>query len=462
MKRYTVVLVVLISVLIYLPSLTTFFSADDWFHLRVSQIGTAQQFANFFSFVRNPESIAFYRPLSTQVFFFIFQKSFGLNPLPYHAFVLLCFGLSLFLINRSAAFLLSSEKKALLVIFIYGFSVSNFTRLYFLSAFQEIAMVNFSLLCILSYLYDRREKSLFFFILALLSKETAIVIPAILLVLDWSWKKVSLKKLTPFALILLPYLYFRLSVFGLAVGDTYQWNFSLTKAANTLMWYGLWSVGAPELLVDYIGSGFRPIARFFSDFSIWWGVILGLLLANLTILASLVFAMRRKLNRAFFSYLFLFIVSLSPVLFFPQHKFTLELGLPLVWFCLGVVWLMPIRGKSLAIFVILFFSLNLSMNYLSYTKHPSVRRAKISDQVLKYFQANFPEKPTDMYFEFVNDTADYGPTWGSSKQISNSIGGSELFRVMYHDPKYTVFYEDYNENRPSLQRIPISSKIFLQ
>lgn len=466
MKSKYILITILLVILCFSPSLVNYFSTDDWFHLRVSAINKLPEFLNFFSFTKTAQTIAFYRPLPTQVFFFIFQKLFEINPLPYHIFVLLCFGYSLYLINKLTKILLNSEKKALLATLIYGFSVSNFTRLYFLSAFQEIALVIFSLLCILNYQKQTVRHQLYaicFFVLALMSKETAVVIPLILLILDWAQRKLSLRKILPFVVILLPYLYLRLFTFGLATGDTYQLNFSLAKTANTLMWYFFWSLGAPELLIDYIGSGLRPIPRFFTDYSTWWPAILGLFLTNLGILAFLLAKQMKKIDRRLLACGVLFVVSLLPVLFFPEHKFALELGLPLVWFALGVSFLLPERGKLLYLFLFFYLALNFSMNYLTYTRHYSVGRAKVSQKVFDYFSKNYPNKPEGVYFEFKNDTGDYGVSWGSSKQISNSVGGSELFRVLYRDPNYTVFFEDYPGERPvNKKRIPLSTKMFVQ
>lgn len=56
-------------IIIFLPVVGNFFSGDDWFHLRVAQINNIGEFLNFFSFFKTDQSIAFYRPLSTQVFF---------------------------------------------------------------------------------------------------------------------------------------------------------------------------------------------------------------------------------------------------------------------------------------------------------------------------------------------------------------------------------------------------------
>ena len=462
MRRLTKFLTILLPIILFSPSLAIFFSSDDWFHLRVSAITHLSEFSNFFSFIRNPQSIAFYRPLTTQVFFFAFQKLFGVNPTPFHIFVLTCFAFSLYLIFRLSKKLQKTNEKALICTILYGFSVSNFTRLYFLSAFQEVGLVIFSLLCIESYLDNRKYRPIIFFVLALLSKETAVVTPLILFVLDWAKKKIEIRKLTPYLLVLFPYLYLRLFVFGVVSGETYVWNPSPLKAANTLIWYILWSVGAPELLVDYIGNGFRPIARFFSDFPGWWPIILGLLVLNLTFLGYLFAKKLGRFNRRFASFIVLFIISLLPVLFLPQHKFTLELGLPLVWFCFAVARLLPEKGKILAFFLVAYLTLNLSMNHLTYARHYSVGRGVVSKKVFEYFSKNYSTRPQNSYFEFINDTRVYTKEWGSSRQIANSVGGSELFRVLYRDQNYNVYYEDFLEVRPALQRIPISSKIFLQ
>ncbi len=454
---------ILLTLFLYSFSLFVFFSSDDWFHLRVSDITSISEFINFFSFSKTPQSIAFYRPLPTQVFFSVFDELFGLNPVPYHLFVLAVFSLSLYLLFKLSTTLGLSEKKALIATAIYGFSVSNFTRLYFLSAFQEVALVAFSLACILSFLNGRLRRSLLFFVLALLSKETAVVLPLILLVLGWVKGKTKIIKLLPYAAILLPYLYLRLFWFGLASGDTYTWDFSPIKAANTLMWYVLWSIGAPELLVDYIGSGLRPIARFYSDFPAWWWVILGLLAANLLFYGYLVIKNIKKVDRKLTSLALLFLVSLLPVLFLPQHKFALELGLPLVWFSLAVSYLLPERGRFVIVYLILFLLLNLSMNYLTYFRHYSVGRGKITRTIYDYFSSKYPVAPENAYFEFINDSADYGQSWGSSRQIANSTGGSEMFRVIYRDPTYNVYFEDLPGARPEgKQRIPLSTKMFLQ
>ncbi len=455
-------LILITQIALYSRSIGIYFSADDWFHLRVSQINTITEFLKFFSFERNAQTISFYRPLSTQVFFFTLQKLFGLNPVPYHLFVTLCFCLSLYLAYKSILLLSNSKRTAIFSVIIYGFSVSNFTRLYFLSAFQEIALVILSLLCLISHIENRKNRALLFFILALTSKETAVIIPILILITDWFKKRVKLSNYLPYFIILLPYLYLRFHVFGTTTGDSYSWNFSPLKALNTFSWYSLWSIGAPELLVDYIGSGFRPIPRFFTDFVIWWPFIIFPLLILIVLSLYLFFKYYGKSSRDFVFGLLFFLASLSPVLFLPTHKFTLELGLPLIGFSMAIFSLFTRTNKITYIFLFVYIFYNLSMNYLTYTTHYSVNRAKVSQKIYKYFLKKYPTEPIGSYFEFINDTTAYTKEWGSSKQIANSIGESELFRVIYHDSQYQVFFEDIPGNRPPEQRIPISSKMFLE
>lgn len=452
----------LLPVFLYLPAFFNFFSGDDWFHLRISNINSISRFFNFFSFSHTAQSATFYRPLPTQVFFFVFQKLFGLNAWPYYLFVLVCFGFSLWLVYKFALSQFKDNSKAQITTVLYGLSVSNFTRVYFLSAFQEISLVIFSILCLLSF-EKSKTKSLIYFIFALLSKETAIVLPVLLLIFNFKSIKKNIVSLLPVILTSVLYLFLRLKVFGVAEGDSYVWNYSLSKAGNTLMWYILWSFGAPELLVDYIGSGFRPIARFYTDYPYWWQTIFIFLFGTVISAGVLVLNKIKKIDIQLIKYFSIFLVFLAPVIFLPQHKFALELGLPLFGFSLAISWLLPVKRSIIkTIFFVFFICLNISMNYLTYTRHYSVNRSEISLSVAKYLDINFQKYPYGQYFEFVNDLGNYGSEWGQSKQLSQTLSGSDFFQVYYKDDKIKVYYQDIIEERPSGKNpIYLSSRKFI-
>lgn len=462
-------IIILLSVVIYLPSLTNFFSSDDWFHLRVSRIETASQFVNFFSFVRNFESITSYRPIPSQVFFFVFQSLFGLNPLPYHLFALVIFALNITLVYYLAKEIFLGQKLALLSGLLYGVSVVHFTALYSIASFQEIALVFFVLCTLLAYRRAEVKKSnpwrvvsLFCFVLALMSKETAAVVPVLLIAFDRFKDKIKISRVIPFVAVLVPYLFLRFFVFGGVAGDAYQWDFSPKRVINTAFWYTLWSFGAPELLVDYVGSGLRPIPRFFVDFPRVSWLVLGGTVA--TVFVFVVAAVKSGFKRAkiiAFGLIF-FWVSLLPVLFLPWHKFTLELGLPMVGFSLTLASIIGAKSKVNYLFIVSFIILNLLMNLLTYKNHYSVNRASLAEKVYDYFISNYPAPPKGEYFEFINDSSDFGPLWGSSKQIAQATSRSEMFKVLYKDPKMEVYFQDFPGERPvGEERVEISSKMFL-
>ena len=444
----------LLPVFLFLPALGNFFSADDWFHLRITQIDNFSQFLNFFSFSQNTNTASFYRPLSTQVFFYLFQAVFGLNSFWYYAFGLLLFAYTIYLVKKISG----SDLAA----FIYGVSVSNFTRVYFASAFQELFLVIFSLLTLINF-KKKPKLSLIFFVFALLSKETAIILPILILLLNYKDLK-NKQYFLPFIfyfLLSFIYLYFRLLHFGLAAGDSYLWDFSPVRSVNTLMWYTIWSFGAPELLVDYVGSGLRLIPRFFTDYSSWWSIIVLPLIALVSTFCMVFIRNFKKLNFQFWIFTSFFIFSLVPVLFLPSHKFTLELGLPLVGFAIALSMLLKNTKPPLFFFTFsLFLFYNLSMNILTYTRHYSISRSRISLNIYHYLVNNYPIYPSGKNFMFINDSIDRGHIWGQSKQISQSISGSDMFRVFYNNPNINVGYQDAGDIQNS-DTITLSTKQFI-
>lgn len=122
------------------------------------------------------------------------------------------------------------------------------------------------------------------------------------------------------------------------------------------------------------------------------------------------------------------------------------------------------KRRPLAIFaVISYILLNLSMNYLTYSRHYSVSRGEMAQKVLNYFKLRFASFPPDSYVEFINDAKGYGNEFGLSKQISYAISGSDMFRVIYKDPSIKVYFQDFNDDLPVGQtRIEIGSSQFFK
>lgn len=468
-KKYPLIFIILFCLAIFSPSLFNFFSAEDWYFLRVIQINNFSEFINFFSFSQTNQSTPFYRPLSTQLFYFIFYNTFELTPFFYHIFILGLFGTSLIFLYKFSKYLLIDQKKSLLVVLLYGVSAVHFTSLYLLAAAQDLFSLVFGLLSLIFFFKKTTRKtilsSLLFFILSLLGKETAVMIPVIILLTMIYKKDVKLFKLIPFVIILLPYLALRLINYSPDVENSYIFDFSIFKFLNTLFWYCLWSLGAPELLVDYVGSGLRIVPKFFSDYPSWSYIILLSLLSILLNLLILFLSKVKEINRTIIYGSLFFIITLLPVIFLPWHKFTYYLTYPLIGFVIILVELFNFETKKFIThsFIILFIVFNILTILLTHQTHYSISRGDLSFKILSYFKSNYPDKPNNSYFEFINDTPNYGKEWGSSKQIAHSISFSDLFKVIYKDPEFKVFYEDIEEQRPYNQnKINVSTKLFLE
>jgi len=433
-----------------LPSTAFFFGGDDWFLLRVAQIHHLPEFINFFSFGHTAQSTSFYRPLPQQLFLFIFSKSFGLNAAPFHVFVLVCFGISLSLLYQFFGLLKLSKSSRLTGTFIYALTAANFARIYFLSAFQDVLLPLFALAALISFLNNRRIMTALFTILALTSKETAIVLPLLFVVSSYFIdRKINWQNVIISTFITGLYIVFRYSLFGFPVGDTYIWDFSFYKSLNTLFWYILWSFGVPEFFVDYIGPGLIPIARFWKDYPLVGPAIFLATAIMIFLLLQQILHYKRPPKLLIMGIL-IFTISLIPVSFMPTHKFTHALSVPLIGFSISVSYLLH-QGRAAKPFLCIYLIVNLvSQNYL-YTRHYSVNRSRVSQKVYQLFTDRYPRPPGNQQFVFI------GP---QNKQLALALSKSDFFRVFYNDNNYQVYYQDIDQLLPTESTITIDSNQF--
>ncbi|MDP3888461.1 MAG: hypothetical protein Q8Q24_00300, partial [bacterium] len=87
---------------------------------------------------------------------------------------------------------------------------------------------------------------------------------------------------------------------------------------------------------------------------------------------------------------------------------------------------------------------------------------EVAKRVLTYFAKNYPVFPLKTIVYFYNDSVFVAPGWGASKQISETLSGSDALRVFYNNPKIDVFYQDTNGNKIGDQiQIRLGTKNFL-
>ncbi len=490
-KKYWLVIIVLIlSSLFFGQSLTNYFGGDDWFHLNVSQITSFSEFLNFFNPLPNPQLTAFYRPLPNQFFFFIIQSLFGLRPFFYHLPVYLMYLGTVYLFYRLLQRLKFKQNQINLATIFYALSATHFTQLYFISANQEIMMVLFVLCYLGESLKGRKIWPQIFLLLALLSKDTAIVAPVILLIIKLTeeekpLQKLNFKELKSFwlknydlilsGILVLSYLYVRFFVFhspGLE-DQSYQLNFSPKLMLNSFYFYSWWLLGAPELIQDYMPKIYAFLPRFFSDFPGQGKLIITLGISFLTTLLVILgknwrkYWQREKWQKNLYGLSFL-LLGLLPVIFLPQHKFTIQLGLPM----LGMAILLSVlitseKRKWLAIFAsALFLIFNFTTIKISEKTSYTRQRSQISQKVTNYFSLFYPQLAAGETVYIINAKTPGSDlkTWGSSKQIAYALWQENFIQVFYKDKTLMMRYEDLSEQdleEASREVIVIPADLFL-
>lgn len=460
-------LVFVLAFVIFYPSLFVFFTNDDFFFLKIAQANNIGQFFNFFNLINGPEGFGMYRPLTTQVFYFISWKFFNLSPLPLHIISFLVFFGVIYLIYKLAIELFSnnltteqSKKIGLISAFLYAVSATHFGHLYYLATFQELGVTLFVLLSCLSFIKNKKLLSFVFFVLALMSKETAVVTPILLALISFFQNRNSIKSfnfkklllnLLPFVVCLLIYLFIRVHWYGFATGDSYIWNFSVRKLANTSFWYLLWSLNLPESLVDFIGPGFKVNPNLF----LFWKdqiipiFILFLIQETLSawILVKVLLEKKRQeiRDRDWVSTFCIawFLVCLLPVIFLPIHKFTFYLTLPLIGIVFRIAYIL-VTSKVKDLFITLFLVIwtLTSVFTLRFTIQTNwiTQDEVISKKVFEFFKTN-ESNYLDKKIVFTDTEDDLVLPWSPTEVVKTALSKNNFFDVFYPNISKNVYYE---------------------
>lgn len=486
-KRYPIYLaaICIVAFVLYFPSLFTFYTNDDFFHLKIANVNTLNGFLNFFNLIKAPEGWSLYRPLTTQVFYLISIKFFNLNPLPLHIISFLFLFLNIFLVFALTRILIKNNGGAILAAFFYATSATHFGHLYFLGAFQELGMTTFFLVSILLFIKFVLQKkyafylvSLLTFVFALLSKETAVVLPFVLVLvgifrLIIKEEAVSLKKLfaylIPYFILLAVYFFLRLKYYGFATGESYIWDFSIKRVVNTLGWYGFWSFNLPEMLVDFVGPGLHFNLNLFKY---WPSQIIPILLLFVVEIVSIFYlilkskflnykqslALRTKSSILILFCIAWFVMTLIPVLFLPLHKFTFYLTLPLVGIVILLGYLiMNLKSRIINLFLMTTW-LVLSVLTLNLTRQTNwiTQGGATAKRVYDYFQLNrnsLVGKTIVFYDTKDDESLPFSPT----ATLKNVLSDNNFFEVFYYGKMKVVYGGAPNKRN----EVMIKSRMFL-
>src|SRR4030065_1319697 len=111
--KLILLLIILLSFVIFYPSLFSFYTNDDFFLLKISNAKTITDVINFYNLKQGPEGLGMYRPLAMQSFFMLAWKIFDLNPLGLHVISFLFFFGIIYLVYALSKKLVDNDKFAL-------------------------------------------------------------------------------------------------------------------------------------------------------------------------------------------------------------------------------------------------------------------------------------------------------------------------------------------------------------
>ncbi|HVP39439.1 MAG TPA: hypothetical protein VMS93_09685, partial [Candidatus Saccharimonadales bacterium] len=180
-------LAMLAAFALYVPNLRLELLADDYVfisqalrHPLTSLLGTTG-------------GETFYRPLSRQIYFTGMAHLFGADPLPYHLVNLALYLLAAALLGHLARILLRpAAAPAAVVLFAGQHAGSVLTG--WACCTQDLFALVFLVAALLLQIAGRRTWSLLTLVAGLLSKETAAVLPALVVVVEWKHLRKPLRE----------------------------------------------------------------------------------------------------------------------------------------------------------------------------------------------------------------------------------------------------------------------------
>jgi len=452
-KRYLPIIFLIATIglsgLFFRNSFNNFFFEDDFFHM---VLANGQSLTRSFNILA-PAQREYYifRPLTTQLFWKLGQNFFGLNPFPYHMVNFLFFSINVFLVYILARKIDLTKRASLLASFVFALAGSNFYRLFFLSTFQEIVVTTFALLTMILYI-NKSRLAILTFVLALLSKETGIMIPFALAGFDFLIrKKVDWKVGIYFAISVL-YFFLHKYFYGFYQGGIYAYDFNPVSTLNNYLWYLLWTIGLPE---GFVNVGLKSVVNWSGTTEKYFGP-LGLQIVgsffslSLFIFYSLIrfFANRKKMSYVLF-FVFWWFVFLLPVAFFPFHKFAINVGTATVGFVLLVGQILNHRRASQIILAILFVVfLNLTIRFNEQT-HWVVKRPQTVVKVMSLIKSLYPQGIDGRTLYFRNNVEKYCEIDVLEQRYSSeaafALSHEDAFKIFYPGQNFKVYYEDLDQ-----------------
>ncbi len=453
-----------INIILFIKSFTYKFFLDDYFFLNIGRANNINEIIQFFS----PGKMYFYRPLTTEFFYFIIHL-LDANTYIVHWIIWIVYFIGIYFLYKTLFFITGNKNLSRLFVFLYSLHFTHVFQLYHIATFIEVSLFTCLVVCFYFFLTKRFILSIFIFILALLSKETAVLFPIFLGIYTFitSKKKFSYKTyltLIPFFVLVLGSLFlYKSSVAQVAQDEiTYAPHFSPKLIINNTMWYTFWSLGIPNYLPDYMQSIFLPpIAEFWKVMKnpITKYQLISVLTYLVTFIVSTIFLFWKSKKKERITLLYIlciagfgFMLFISPTLMI-IHKWMVRLTVPLIFILLFQTYVMyKLLEKKYIILGLIVIVMYLNFNIFGVEVHENSSTFRIENQFAHraetYFQRNRDHITTyydTIYFE---DTTGGKKYWGESKKLEVSFHGKDFLDYYFPDKKMNVVWGFKNPVAP--------------
>lgn len=448
--------VIFIGTFFFYKGLFNFFLQDDFFFLKMTQVTGVLPVVDFFGFDR---PYGFWRPLGKDLFFYLNQKLFGLNPFPYHLAAMLLYFANILLVYILAILITKSRKVAMLSAFFYALSASHFSAIYWIAPIENVIAAFFYFLSLIFYLRRSYIFAILSFVFCLASMELAVTLPFVIVAYELIVGRRFFKKAAVYFLILAIYFAARLLLgnFAPKVG-IYAPTFDLFGIANSLRWYLAWAIGIPEMFLDFIGPGFAVNPNLFKFYRVETMAIATLFLTFMvTVFVYAVILLRKKSflkNRVLLFAILFFSFAIGPVLILPWHRFPFYLSIAHFGIAMAIALIVdgaikysPRRiGYAMVVLpMLLFLFLNWTTINLTERTNPVVNRSRLALKTLRDLKTEYPVISASETVYFVNDPESVyiSGDWGfSSKQASVALAGENAVQAFWHNHTIKVYFED--------------------
>lgn len=428
------------------------FFLDDYFFLKVGKADSLSDVVRFFS----PYKDYFYRPVPTEIFYFIINLV-NRNLIITHSIVFVTYFLGLIFLYKSSLEISKNKIFSYILTFLYAINFTHVFQLYQVATYIEICL--FTFLCGSFYFYIKKRYflSILFYILALMSKESAVLFPALILLLEVilirKFDKHFFLRLGLFGILSVIFvLIFKYATSQVLLIDTYKIILEPNLIFNNSMWYFLWAIGVPNFVPNYIQSiFFKPlpdfwnlflandIKHFFYSFILFYFILISGFL--ITFLEN---NKKIKYLLLIIGLIILFYLFISPTI--PTiHRWMVRLTVPLIFIsCINaiIIYLLYQKAGFYRLVSIVLLVLYTYLNVMGIKIHESSGLFLLNTQTInnfdEYVKKNKNEIDKFNTIYFVDSSPD--ENYGGSEEIKNMLGSDYFTDTFFPNQNKKIIY----------------------